>query len=86
MSAMLAELSVSECDGGRMSGSRIAWLVLAAGALQWAAPPVRAELVDAQGNAPGIAAAAPVFEDVGFITGNATTATAFPSPRRAPTR
>jgi hypothetical protein len=60
-----------------MSGSRIGALTLAASALLWLASPARAELVDAQGNAPGIAAAAPVFEDVGFITGNATTSTAF---------
>jgi len=60
-----------------MKSRRVAALALASIAAAWAAAPVRAELLDAEGNAAGISRAAPVLEDVGFITGNSTVSTAF---------
>jgi hypothetical protein len=60
-----------------MKVRRAATLALAAIVAAWAALPARAELLDAEGNAPGIESPAPVLDDVGFITGNSTTSTAF---------
>ena len=60
-----------------MRGCRVAALTLASIAAAWAAAPARAELLDAEGNAPGIESPAPVLDDVGFITGNTTISTAF---------
>ena len=54
-----------------------ALLALALGLAPWLAAPAYADLVDADGNAPGVRAAAPVLEDVQIITGSTTTSTAF---------
>src|SRR5262245_15049759 len=60
-----------------MMGRRVAALALASIAAAWIAAPARAELLDAEGDAPGITSPEPVLDDVEFITGNSTTSTAF---------
>jgi len=54
-----------------------ALLALALGLAPWLAAPAFADLVDADGNAQGVHAPAPVLDDVQIVTGSTTTSTAF---------